>query len=204
MGQGRSSGGRALSCKALDPPAWRIDPAWRKHFFNLAYMACYICHNNISLLHFTWCNLKFVIWNFIQKCSTAAVWSPNSRYLLFGLWDCARLFATVSDNVRLCATFLRLSATMCECLQPYANRCVWLCATMSDFVRLYAPRCDCLRQYSTMCEYVRLYAPICDCLRLSAIVCDCLRLRLCAAMCDCVRLFATVCDCVQPCAHMCD
>ena len=27
-GAGRSSGGRAHCCEGLDPPAWRIDPAW--------------------------------------------------------------------------------------------------------------------------------------------------------------------------------
>ena len=31
VGAGCSSGGTALSCKDLDSPTWRIDPAWRKH-----------------------------------------------------------------------------------------------------------------------------------------------------------------------------
>ena len=30
-GVGRSSGGRALCCKGLDLPTWRIDPAWWMH-----------------------------------------------------------------------------------------------------------------------------------------------------------------------------
>ena len=31
MGVGRSSGGRTLSYKGLDPLVWWIDPAWQKH-----------------------------------------------------------------------------------------------------------------------------------------------------------------------------
>ena len=66
LGVGRSSGGRSLSCKGLDPPAWRIDPVWRMH---LQFGLFCVPTSGTQLVHQ---RLWYVLWESAYKRSFAA------------------------------------------------------------------------------------------------------------------------------------
>ena len=69
QGAGRSSGARALCCKGLDPQAWLIDPAGRKHLqfglFSVPISGPQLVHQSL------WCVL-FCLWESAYKRSLAA------------------------------------------------------------------------------------------------------------------------------------
>ena len=68
-GAGRSLGGRALSCKSLDPPAWRIDPAWWVH---LQFGLFSIQTNGPHLVHQRMWYVLSCLWESAYKRSLAA------------------------------------------------------------------------------------------------------------------------------------
>ena len=70
-GQGveRSSSGRALCCNGLDPPAWRINPAWWMH---LQFGLFSIPTSGPQLVHqMLWYALSY-LWDSAYKRSLAA------------------------------------------------------------------------------------------------------------------------------------
>ena len=78
-GTGRSSGGRALSCKGLKPPAWWIDPAWQMHLlsglFSVPTSGLQLGHQRLSCL---WDSAyKRLLPTYRKRCQIADVMKIN-------------------------------------------------------------------------------------------------------------------------------